>query len=143
MVSVFLIAVSMAGLYLGLGQGYTFTQENGQNMRATQIIGEKMETIRLYTWDQVTNGGFIPTSFTNYFYPNGDSNGRVGIAFVGTLTVTNSGLSESYADDVRKVTVSVSWHSASNLTTSAASHQLQATTLVARYGMQNYVYGTK
>src|SRR6185295_9038660 len=90
MVSVFLIAMSIAGLYLGLGQGFTFTQENCQNMRATQIVGEKMETIRLYTWDQVTNSTFIPRTFTNYFYPTGNSNGNKGIPFIGTLTITNS-----------------------------------------------------
>lgn len=143
MVSVFLIALCIAGLYLGIGQGYTFTQENCQNMRATQIVGEKMETVRLYTWDQVTNNGFIPTKFTNYFYPSGDSNGNKGISFVGTLTITNSGLSEAYADDIRKVTVSITWQSGSNLTTSSAKHQLNATTFVARYGIQNYVYGAK
>jgi hypothetical protein len=139
-----LIAVAVGSIYLGLGQGFTFTQENTLNIRAAQIVDEKMETIRLYTWDELTNSSYIPTSFTNYFYPSGSSNGTAGVAFTGTLTIGNTSLTaENYTNDVRLVTINISWNPGSNWSSSAATHQLSASTLVAHYGMQNYIYGAK
>lgn len=140
--SALLIAVAVGSLFFCFGQGVTFTGENNLNMRAMQIVGEKMETIRLYTWDQITNGT-VPSSFTNYFYPNGDSNGNVGITFTGTLAITNVSLTEGYSNDLRQVIVTVNWYPNTNWTTGNFQHQLQAYTMVSHYGMQNYVYSSK
>jgi len=145
-----LIGLAVTSIYLGLGQGYTFTEENTLNARAAQIIAEKMETIRLYTWDQVNDGVTVPTAFTNYYYPyastNTPSSGtNEGVMFTGTVTITNTALggTEAYSNDVRQVTVNVNWYPGANWTSGSKLHQLQATTFVAHYGMQNYVYGTK
>lgn len=138
-----LIMVAVGSIYLGVGQGYTFTQENTLNIRATQILAEKMETIRLYTWTELTNIGYIPTSFTNYYYPSGDSNGNVGIPFIGTVNIGTPHLTESYSNDIKLVTVTVTWNPGANWSSGSFQHQLQASTFVAHYGMQNYIYGTK
>lgn len=145
-----LIGVAVASIYLGLGQGRTFTQENTLNLRAAQIIAEKMETIRLYTWDQVNDGTTVPTAFTNYYYPNATTNTpdggtNEGVMFTGSVSITTPTLtnSETYSNDLRQVAVTVSWYPGTNWTSGGKLHQLQATTFVAHYGMQNYVYGTK
>jgi Tfp pilus assembly protein PilV len=143
LISALLLGVAGITLFAGFGQGVTITDENGLYMRATQIVSEKMETIRLYTWDQVTNGTFIPTSFTNYYYPSGNSNVSAGVTYTGTLVITNTSLTEAYSNDVRLVTVTVNWYAGSNWTSGRMQHQLQTSTFVAHYGMQNYVYGTK
>ena len=44
-------AVLFVSLYLGIAQGAVVVQSCRENLRATQILQEKMETIRLYTWD--------------------------------------------------------------------------------------------
>jgi Tfp pilus assembly protein PilV len=137
-----LIGVAMATIFLSLGQGYTFTQENSCNIRATQILNQQLETIRLYTWDQITNGSYIATAFTNYYYPNGDSNGNVGITFTGTLNIANASLTENYSNYLRQVTVTINWNPGSNWTT-GFQHQLQGSTFVCQYGMQNYIYPIK
>jgi prepilin-type N-terminal cleavage/methylation domain-containing protein len=146
LVAVLLLGLAGSAFFVGMGQGFTFTQENELNMRAEQIVAERMETIRLYNWMQVTNittnGVYVPKSFTAYFYPNGGTNGT-GVAYTGAVTIGSAGLTEAYNTDIRQVTVTVNWYSGSNWSTGKIKHQLSATTFVTHYGMQNYVYETK
>ncbi len=131
------VSVSLASLYLGIAQGFDFIRETRENLRATQILGEKMETIRLYTWDQITNGS-VPLSFTNYDFPPALlQGGNVGVPYVGTLTISNAPITESYGSDLKQVTVQLSWKAGS------ISCQKQMTSLVSHYGMQNYIYTQK
>jgi len=75
------------------------------NLRATQIMLEKMETIRLYTWDQISSNGFIPTEFTAPFYPNvgssSDADRGSGITYYGKLYVTNAPIDSSYSTNLK------------------------------------------
>ncbi len=145
LVTVMLLAIAGSAFFIGMGQGFTFTQENEMNMRASQIVGEKMETIRLFTWTQLTNTSprYVATNFTSYFYPNGDTNISTGITYNGSIAITTPTLPESYYSEMRQVTVTVNWYSGSNWSTGKIKHQLQAVTYVAHFGMQNYVYETK
>src|SRR5437667_1245863 len=81
-----LLGVMSVSLYLGIAQGFAFVQIARENLRATQILQEKLETVRLYTWDQVIQPGFIPSAFTNYYYPSGGS-GSQGAVYRGITTV--------------------------------------------------------
>jgi len=47
MVAVWLGAIMFVGLYLGFSQGFAVIQLTRENLRATQILQEKAETIRL------------------------------------------------------------------------------------------------
>src|SRR5207244_2048787 len=62
-------------LYTGLAWGFRVIRLARENIRATQVMAEKMETIRLYNWDQVTSNGFIPSTFNVPYYPVGQTNG--------------------------------------------------------------------
>ena len=84
-----LLGVMSVSLYLGIAQGFAFVQIARENLRATQILQEKLETVRLYTWDQVIQPGFIPSAFTNYYYPSGGS-GSQGAVYRGTTTVSSA-----------------------------------------------------
>src|SRR3954464_142977 len=44
-----------AALMTGVTTGFFTMQLARENLRATQIMLEKVETIRLYTWDQITD----------------------------------------------------------------------------------------
>ena len=63
----------------------TFTMRlTRENLRATQIMLAKLETIRLYNWNQIngSNGFVIPKFFTNAYYPPGlTTNGGCGHCF--------------------------------------------------------------
>jgi hypothetical protein len=91
-----------------------------------------METIRLYTWDQINTPGFIPTNFTDVFYAATQS--VSGLVYTGKVMIADSPLTESYSNDLKQVTVEVTWKSANVL------RKREMTTFVSRYGLQNYIY---
>jgi len=132
-----LIACAITGimfvsLFAGFSSGFAVLQLARENLRGTQILQEKMETIRLYNWDQVTNITFIPTNFVDTFYPGTQS--TAGITYTGKMTIAAAPISESYSNDLRLVTVEVQWLSAKVL------RKREMSTFVSRYGLQNYIY---
>jgi hypothetical protein len=102
--------------------------------RATQIILEKLETIRLYSWTEVTNTGFVPTTFADVYDPQAPAN-QQGAAYSGTMTVSNVNFSASYSTNMRQFTVTLQWNTAGRI-----NHTRSMSTYVAQQGLQNYVY---
>ena len=132
-----LVAVGVSGLmfltlYAGFSSGFAVLQLARENLRGTQILQEKMETFRLYNWDQLTAASFIPTQFVDTFYPGTQSTS--GISYTGIVTIAAAPISESYSNDLRLITVEVQWLSANVL------RKRDMSTLVSRYGLQNYIY---
>src|SRR5262245_36548489 len=108
MVAVAVIGVTFIALYAGLAHGYSTVQLARENLRATQILTEKMETIRLYNWDQLNNKGFIPDKFETTYYPAGGTNGT-GVVYKGKLKIEDSKLKTNYEDDMKVVTIELEW----------------------------------
>src|SRR5437870_1691715 len=65
-----IVSILFVSLYGGIASGFSLVTLARENLRANQVILEKMETIRLYNWDQVNSNGFLPSSFTAPFYPS-------------------------------------------------------------------------
>src|SRR5438552_10513870 len=84
MIGVCVLGLMLIALLAGMSSGFTFTQLAREDLRATQILLEKMELIRLYSWDQIngSNSYVIPTTFTNTYYPPGMSTAS-GIIYNG------------------------------------------------------------
>jgi hypothetical protein len=122
-------------LYLAFGQGFAIIQVARENLRATQVLQEKMESMRVYNWDQVTTPNFIPSTFTEPFYAVGD-NDNGGFDYTGQVLVTNAATlgSASYADHLRWVIVQVQW------TSGGAVRRREMRTLVSEFGLHQYVY---
>jgi type II secretory pathway pseudopilin PulG len=133
MFAVGIVGFMFTAVYASLSQSFAITEATRENLRAVQILQDKTETIHLYTWDQINTPGFIPATFTNWFNPLAAANNG-GVKFTGTLNIQNAPLTESYAGDLKLVTVTVSWNSGKN------SCQKQMSTLVSHYGLQNYIY---
>ena len=135
-----LIAFGVGGvvfitLYAGLARGFSSVQSTHHRLRATQILTEKLEVIRLYSWSQINTAGFIPASFTEYYQPSTNSVSRNrGIAYSGTLTLTNSAILPAYGDTMRRVIAQVKWVSG------GITNQQRMETFISRYGVQNYIY---
>jgi len=93
-----------------------------------------METIRLYTWPQITTNGFIPTNkfIVPYYSVNGTNSSLV---FTGQCFIEASGLTNGYKDDLKKVTVRVDWGGVGTMNRSRIM-----TTYVSKWGLQSYVY---
>ena len=140
-IGVAIMGITFVSLYAGMSGGFAVTQLSRENLRATQIILERMEGIRLYNWNQLCYSnaaypGYLPTSFTNYYYPLATNGESKGIAYVGSMLVTNAVLNPvaTYGDSMRKIVVTVKWESG------GVPRSRTMTTYQARNGMQNYVY---
>jgi type II secretory pathway pseudopilin PulG len=128
-----ILGTIMVALFSGFTTGFFTMQMARENLRATQILLEKMETIRLYSWDQINTTGFIPSSFAATYDPQATNN-RHGLTYTGTMVVTNAPIGTSYSDDMKLVKVTINWK-----TGNLARHR-EFTSYVSRYGMQDYIY---
>ena len=133
-----LVASALTGivfvtLYAGMTSGFKSILVSRENLRATQILQEKFETIRLFNWDQINSNGFIPATFAVALYPDsaGQSNAQM---YQGSISISNSFFTEIYSNDILLVTVQLSW------TNGSMNHTRQMSSFVARYGLQNYIY---
>ena len=132
MVGMMILSVGIASLYLGFSQGFAVIQSARENLRATQILQEKMETIRLFDWNQITTGP-SRTNFTASFYPLATSDNQ-GITYTGTRIITNAPVTESYSNDLRLIIFQLTW------TSGNLQRRREMRTLVSQYGLHNYVF---
>ena len=136
-VATVIIAIAGVGIIGSINYGMFITQLARENARATQIMVEKLESIRLYNWDEVTNSGFVPATFVDVYDPQSPTNFQ-GAIYNGTMTVSNaafSATSPSYAGNMRQFTVTLSW-----TTNGRIPHNRSLSTYVSKDGLQNYVY---
>jgi len=128
-----ILGVSVVALLSGVSSGLLTIQMARENVRATQIMVEKTETLRLYSWDQLTTTNFMQTSFTEKYDPI-TTNGGFGPTFTGTVTIASVPMTTAYSDEMKQVTVSLVW------STGGINRNRSFTTFVARNGLQNYIY---
>lgn len=133
LVAVAVLGIMFVSLYSGFSAGFAVIKLARENLRATQILQEKMETIRLYTWDQVNTAGFIPTNFVENYYAT-SSNDASGLRYTGVVSIASAPINESYKDEIRLVKITISWASA------GIPRNREMTTFVTRSGLQNYIY---
>lgn len=138
-IAVGILGVSFVSLYAGMSAGFSMVQISRENLRATQIMVEKMEGIRLFNWNQLTTDNLVPTKFATPYYPNARADQSSGATYSGTIVVTNLASmqfapAKSYDANMRVVTVEVNWMSGNVRRTRSMS------TLVSRNGLQNYVF---
>jgi uncharacterized protein (TIGR02598 family) len=136
MVSVGVMGIVLVSLYAGLTFGFEQIQVSREEERATQILSEKMEVVRLLSWDQLVNlPGYVPTTFTaSYAIINPTNAPTSSLIYTGTVVVTNAPVSENYSNDLRTMQISLTW------TSRGLTHVRTMSTLASRYGLQNYVY---
>jgi Tfp pilus assembly protein PilE len=141
MISVLIVGTLTLSLYAGFSQGFSVIQTSRENLRATQILVQRMETIRLYTWSQVLNTTtYLKPTFTECYDPLGRTNNSVGALYQGIITCqVPMDLPPAYRTNMQTITVQLFWTNYSNGEPVVHTRQMQ--TRVARNGMQNYVYG--
>jgi prepilin-type N-terminal cleavage/methylation domain-containing protein len=124
-------SVMLAALYTCFGSGFSAIRTTREDLRATQIIVNRMERIRVCTWSQLTDPLYNPPLSTDYFDPVNKQTPytvtyRAAVPAAGTLP-------EAYRADMRLVTVDVTW------TSGGRQQKRSMQTYVARNGMQSYV----
>ena len=134
LVGVAVSGIMFAAVLVCITNGFASVASNRENSRATQILLEKMEMIRLYNWNQITGNDpstYVPPSFTASLYPNSaNSEPR----YTGTVNITSAPITETYASDLRLVTIDLTW------TSSSGARTRSMTTYVSKYGLQNHIY---
>jgi len=140
LVGAFVLGIMAVSLFAALSTGLRIVQSGRENARATQILMQKMETIRLLRWEQTTNTDLAPTNFTDWYDPTRTNTQSGGVMYQGYFSVTNvpSSIPAAYSDKMQAVTVTIYWTNYLNTNTPIV-HSRQMQTYIARYGMQNYV----
>ena len=137
--AVAITAVMFVALYLGIAFGFRVSRSERENLRATQIIMERMEGIRLFRFDQLSDTTLNPTTFTRTYYPQASGAQSQGITYNGTVTVnTNITLdpSATYSSVMKKITVQLNWVS------EGVPRSRSISTYASQNGIQNYIMST-
>ena len=136
MVGVGVMGIMMVSLYAGFAFGFNQIRLARENVRATQVLEERMEVVRLLNWDQVINlPGYIPTTFQAPFYADNPTNPPANnFCYTGTVQVASAPIMESYSNNLQMIKIQLTWPSGRLVRTR------QMTTLVAQFGIQRYVY---
>ena len=125
LVATWLLTVVVVSLFGAFSFGFSTIKISQEDVRASQILLQKLEILQIYDWSQMTNG-FFPTNFTVNYSTNG------GVTYEGTMVIEPVPMAESYSNMLRQVTVSLSWVS------SGVPRYRVATTLVSQNGIQTY-----
>jgi prepilin-type N-terminal cleavage/methylation domain-containing protein len=135
MVAVLVTSILVVSLYTGVSSGFALVKLAREDLRATQIMVQRMESLRLYTWSQITNSTYFSTNtYTTYYDPAGQASGSGGVAYMVSTAITTDTPAATYSPGMRRITVQVNWLSGK------VNRQREVSTYVARYGMQNYVF---
>jgi hypothetical protein len=130
-----------ASLYGAFAHGFSFIQSTRENLRATQIMVQKLEAVRLFTWSQVCDAtNYLATPFTEQYDPLGATNNASGASYSGFITATiPTNLPAAYQTNMRTITVTIFWTNSTGAKRMVHTREMQ--TQVARSGMQNYIWG--
>ena len=133
-------AIMISVLYRTFTAGFSILKVTREDLRATQILLQKTEAFRLFTWPQLTN---CPTSFTEYYYPAGATNGSAGTLYSGTInpigTATNIPDTAPYKANVHLITITVSW--TNEFAGHSVGHTRMMQTMNSFGGMESYLIG--
>ena len=148
-----LVAMTVGALFTGLTFGVQRTNDTREDLRATQIMLEKMEQVRLYRWEQIAylfdpddyddlefdpddphlpedelTPFIVPATFTASL--KSESTIASDLVYQGTLIVTNAPISSAYSNQNVMIKVGVTWESGGK----TKSREMQ--TLFAKNGIQ-------
>ncbi len=131
--AVAMLGIMGGGVFGSFRYGFFTLQLLRENQRATQIILEKVETIRLYNWEQIQpTNNFVPTTFEDVYDPQAET-GSQGTTYTGTVTIGPCTLTScSYGESLRELTITLTW------STRGILHTRRLTTYIAKDGLQNY-----
>ena len=124
-IATLLLTLVLVALYAAFSFGFGTIKLSQEDLRADQILVQKLETLRVYDWSKITNG-YIPTDLTESFSTNW------GVTYDVAVAVTPAPVIESYSHTLRQVTVSLSWESGGVL------RNRSMTTFVSQDGLQTY-----
>src|SRR5258706_12798821 len=137
MIASMIAAIMVLALYGSFASGYSMVKITREDLRATQILLQRMERVRLCTFAQVTDPSINPPTTLENYDANGVQTGTPGAIYTVSYTAsvpTSADLpGVSYQLGMLKVTATATWTSGNG----KRSRTMQ--TYVARDGIQSYV----
>ena len=134
------MTIVFASIFATLTMSLSTTELSRENLRATQIMLDKMEVLRLYTPTQLTNTTLVVRTFTNWQCETNnigmpDVQGY-GVQYTGSIAITNAPFAASYSSNMQQVTVNLSWVSGGQ---DNFTHTRSVSTFYANQGLANYI----
>jgi|SRR5690242_14191077 len=141
--AIIIAAIATTALFAGFNNSFAILRTTREDLRATQILMQKTEAVRMLTWQQLTNVQTLEPTFKEYYYPAGTSSNQAGALYWGTISTTalatNIPDTVPYKANLHLVTITVVWTNYVGSKSLAHSRQMQ--TLSALSGMQSYLSG--
>lgn len=127
-----IVGVLVMSLYAAIVNSISWIKVCQENGRVTQILSDKLDTIRLYNWTQINSNSFVPTSFVVGIDP---FNTNSTPYYTGTISIAEAPnpLNAYYKSNILQVTVRVDWVSGSR------PQNRSMDTYVTKYGLQSYI----
>ena len=141
MMAVLLSGLTTVFFYGGISYGFGAIQMAREDLRATQILVQQSEALRLASWASLANS---PSTFVMRYDPSKTGNGGGGTVYrttIQTNVASNIPDGIAYKSNMCLATITVTWTNYIGKQTIARSRQMQ--TGIARFGMQNYIWGAQ
>src|SRR5439155_12140355 len=88
LVAVLIMGLMMFSLFACFSSGFTIIQSARENLRATQILLQRMEAVRLFTWRQTLDTtNYLKPTFVDYYDPQSSSN-SIGTRYQGFVSAS-------------------------------------------------------
>ena len=126
-----IVGVMVVALYAALATSTSWLRDSQENQTVSQIMSEKLDTIRLYNWDQINSNGFIQTNFTVGIDPAVTNSTAY---YTGRVVMLKNPVAEIYWSNLVQVTVNVAW-----VSPAGRAQNRSMSTFVTTYGIQSYV----
>jgi hypothetical protein len=131
-------AVMFTALFATFAYGFRVVQLSREDLRATQVLVEKMEAVRVTPYAQLQN---FNTNINAYYDPSDATNGHGGTVYTINLSTSAPVFDDPYLLDnyggtsnFMAITATVTWTNGGTLRT----RTLQ--TFASRFGIENYVF---
>jgi prepilin-type N-terminal cleavage/methylation domain-containing protein len=125
-IATLIIGVLVASILTTITHGFGILSRSRETLRGNQILQQELETIRTYSWTQMTNSA-------NFGSTNIADGGVVYSVAKYVAPYTNSTIYGT--NNIRKVTVTIVW---TNMNGDQMSKSM--TTLVSQGGLNDYIY---
>src|SRR5436190_19057105 len=103
-----LVGVIFLALYGAITWGFLSLRSAREDLKATQIMVEKMEVVRLCSWDQIRSN-MLPTEFSVPYSGSLAEKTAGAPIYSGKIHMRNPGLGVNYESRMRMITISVNW----------------------------------
>src|SRR5437764_1191675 len=109
-VAAFIVGLMGFSLFPCFSSGFTLVHSSRENLRATQIMLQRVEAARLFTWKQVLDTtNYLKPTFVDYYDPQSSvtNEGSIYQGFVTSSIPTD--LPVAYRSNMRTITITLYW----------------------------------